>query len=500
MINRRDLLRQAAGAGLASAALHLARADEPRRQDDPEVWVNDKQSRLNRTRVARIVQPRSLEEVEATLRAASKEGKALSVCGGRHAMGGQQFGEDAVLLDITAFNRVLNFDRGRGLIEVQGGIKWPELVAYLLKSQEGSDRPWGFRQKQTGVDGVTLGGSLAANAHGRGLSFPPIVADVESFVLVDADGKSHTCSRKENSELFSLAIGGYGLFGVIAQVTLRLVPRVKVQRIVEVIEVRNLLDRVGGRIRDGFTFGDCQYSTDFASDAPHRGVFSCYRPAGADAQAPDDGKKLSDDDWAKLIYLAHADKARAFEAYSAHYLSTSGQVYWSDTHQMSADFDDYHTKLDAQFGKGKAGTEMISEVYLGHDALLPFLKAAAGEVRERGINLIYGTIRFIEKDSDTFLAWAKDRSVCVLCNIHVDHTPEGLEKAASDFRRLIGLAIAHGGRYFLTYHRWASKDQVLAAYPQFIEFLKLKEKYDPEGRFQSNWYRHYRSLFAETLR
>jgi FAD/FMN-containing dehydrogenase len=287
---------------------------------------------------------------------------------------------------------------------------------------------------------------------------------------------------------------------VIAQVTLRLVPRRKVERVVEIIEVRELLDRIGRRIDDGFTFGDCQYSTDFKSDAPHRGVFSCYRPVGDDAPEPAERRKLSDDDWAKLIYLGHTDKAKAFDAYSAHYLSTNGQTYWSDTHQMSADFDNYHARLDAQLGGGKVGSEMISEVYVRPDALLPFLKSAAGEVRERGINLIYGTIRFIEKDPDTFLAWAKERSVCVLCNIHVDHTPAGLEKAAGDFRRLIGLAIAHGGRYFLTYHRWASKEQVLAAYPQFVDFLKLKEKYDPEGRFQSNWYRHYRSLFANTLR
>jgi len=28
------------------------------------------------------------------------------------------------------------------------------------------------------------------------------------------------------------------------------------------------------------------------------------------------------------------------------------------------------------------------------------------------------------------------------------------------------------------------------------EFLSLKRRYDPEERFQSSWYRHYRSMFA----
>ena len=62
----------------------------------------------------------------------------------------------------------------------------------------------------------------------------PIIADVESFTLLDADGRELNCSRSENSELFRLAIGGYGLFGVITSLRLRLVRRQKVERIVDV--------------------------------------------------------------------------------------------------------------------------------------------------------------------------------------------------------------------------------------------------------------------------
>lgn len=68
-----------------------------------------------------------------------------------------------------------------------------------------------------------------------------------------------------------------------------------------------------------------------------------------------------------------------------------------------------------------------------------------------------------------------------------------------DFQRLIDLGLEFGGSYFLTYHRWARKDQVLQAYPQFPKFLRLKSKYDPKERFQSDWYRHYKSMFAREL-
>jgi hypothetical protein len=52
--------------------------------------------------------------------------------------------------------------------------------------------------------------------------------------------------------------------------------------------------------------------------------------------------------------------------------------------------------------------------------------------------------------------------------------------------------------YYLTYHRDATRKQIESCYPQFAEFLRLKKKYDPEERFQSDWYRHYRTMFADS--
>ena len=37
---------------------------------------------------------------------------------------------------------------------------------------------------------------------------------------------------------------------------------------------------------------------------------------------------------------------------------------------------------------------------------------------------------------------------------------------------------------------------MLACYPRFPEFLRLKRRYDPAERFQSDWYRHHESLLA----
>ena len=59
----------------------------------------------------------------------------MSIAGGRHAMGGQQFGEASVLVDTRALDRVLAFDTERGLITVEAGILWPALLEYLERAQ-----------------------------------------------------------------------------------------------------------------------------------------------------------------------------------------------------------------------------------------------------------------------------------------------------------------------------------------------------------------------------
>ena len=490
-MSRRGFLG-AAGALVAPPFLRHAHSQ-------PHVVVNDVHSHLNETRVRGVLTPRSGYDVQAAVRAAAGDGVAVSLCGSRHAMGGQQFGSDTLLIDLRSLKQVGALDAERGTIQVDAGVEWPALVGALVDRQRGRPQQWGIAQKQTGADRLTIGGALSANAHGRGLKMTPLVGDIERFELVDARGELRQCSRTENRDLFQLAIGGYGLFGVITSVTLRLTPRRKVRRIVEVRSVDGLMDAFDRRMAEGFLYGDFQYDIDTRSDTfMRRGVFSCYQPVG-DATPIDEGQKeLSDDDWRGLLYLAHADRSAAFDRYSSYYLSTTGQVYWSDLHQLSTYLDGYHRVLDAKLG-GVPATEMITEIYVPRPALGRFFEQVRETFRNHAVPIVYGTVRLIERDAESFLPWARDRWACTIFNLHVEHTPSGIERAADAFRGLIDLALGHGGSYFLTYHRWARRNQVEAAYPQFAQFLRRKLQHDPHERFQSDWWRHYRTMFADRL-
>ena len=216
MINRRAFLKLAGVAALMpwGCARWHAQPDA--------VLLNDVHSGLNPTTVRDVIPVRSVQDIQRVIERAVREGRGVSVAGGRHAMGAQQFGADTVHVDTRSFNRVLNFDSGSGLVEAEAGIQWPELIEATLKLQQGAQHQWGIVQKQTGADRLSMGGCLSANIHGRGLKLKPFVGDVQSFTLVSADGRVVPCSRSQNFDLFKLAIGGYGLFGVVSSLTLRL--------------------------------------------------------------------------------------------------------------------------------------------------------------------------------------------------------------------------------------------------------------------------------------
>jgi FAD/FMN-containing dehydrogenase len=454
-------------------------------------WVNDTHSGLNRTAVSRVLEPRSVEQVARAVRRSGSEGRPLAIAGGQHAMGGQQFLSGGTLLDMRGLNGVRSLDEERGLLEVEAGIQWADVIRAYLTRPGGMPSPWGIHQKQTGADRLTIGGAVAANIHGRVLTAPPFIGDLESLEVVTADGEIVNCSREKRPELFRHVVGGYGLFGVVTAATLRLTPRQQVERVVELREIDGLIERLKERIAAGALYGDFQFATDPTNPNFLRtGILSCYLPTGEVKPIPARQRRLLQADWNRLVELAHRDKTRAFDEFSEFYLATSGQRYWSDTHQLNLYLESYHGALDQRLGCGTPGGEMITELYVPRERLSVFMDDVRRDLLHHPADVIYGTIRLIERDTESALPWAREPYACVIFNLHVDREAAAIADASRVFVRLIDRAIEHRGSYYLTYHRFARLDQVLACHPRLRQWLAMKHQIDPGRTFQSDWYRH----------
>jgi hypothetical protein len=139
---------------------------------------------------------------------------------------------------------------------------------------------------------------------------------------------------------------------------------------------------------------------------------------------------------------------------------------------------------------------MITELCVPRSRVAPFLEALRRELRERRADVIYSTLRLIEAERETALPWARERWACLVLNLHTAHDREALSRAAATFRALIDCALEQGGTYYLTYHRWARRDQVERGHPRLRALLADKLAWDPLERFTSDWYRHHRGLLG----
>jgi FAD/FMN-containing dehydrogenase len=467
-------------------------------EDACGILLNDAHSGLNPTRVRSKHAPTTLESLVKIVVDAASQKLSVSISGGKHALGGQQLATDAMHIDTTSLTRLFGLDSNNGIVKVEAGIRWPALMEGIEILQKDVANPWVIRQKQGGSDEICIGGTLSANAHGRGLGMKPIVDDIEFFEIINSDGELVFCSRTQNPELFKLAIGGYGLFGVIYSVGLRLMRREKLRRIVKVVDISEVVPLLEQAQSNGCKYGDFQYDIDEQSPAfMKRGICTYYASEVDSAAMPIEKEPLSKEKWLNFLYLACTDRRKGFDQYTNMFQSMNGELCWSDTSQMSTYHKGYREFINSKLEFDGPVSLMLSELYVPRETLPEFMKKATDVLLAGSVPNIYGTIRLIEQDDETFLPWAKENFACVIFNLLVTNTKVGIANATNTFRGLIDVAIEFGGSYYLTYHKWARKDQLLACYPQMPLLFEKKLKYDPNKLFQSDWYNHTLKLISD---
>ena len=116
----------------------------------------------------------------------------------------------------------LRADRPQKIYRASAGIRWREIVRHL----ESTDLSVKVMQSNSDFG---VGSTFCVNAHGWPVPHGPFGSTVKAIRLVLADGTLMQCSRTENAELFGLAMGGYGLFGVIVELDVEMTENLLLQ-------------------------------------------------------------------------------------------------------------------------------------------------------------------------------------------------------------------------------------------------------------------------------
>lgn len=134
---------------------------------------------------------------------------------------GSSYGDVGLLsrgveLDTRFLDKILDFDDQTGILVCQPGVRLRDIQSTFVK------RGW-MLAVTPGTSNVTLGGAVANDVHGKDHHFAGTFGEhVLSLELIRTSGEVLNCSRSENAAMFSATIGGLGLTGIIAKVTLKL--------------------------------------------------------------------------------------------------------------------------------------------------------------------------------------------------------------------------------------------------------------------------------------
>ena len=446
----------------------------------------DDASRLNQTRIAEICSLTSSEEspedqLRAFLQRARSRNVPLSIAGTRHTMGGQTFTSGGIILNMLALQQ-MHLDEQKNILHVQAGACWSDVLPYLHARQRS------IKVMQSN-NSFSVGGSLGANCHGWQPASPPIASTVIAFRLLLADGSILRCSRQEHSELFSLVLGGYGLFGIVIDVELSVVTNECYQATGRVLpsaeypafyEEHILQDHQIGLAYGRFNVEPGHFLQEIFLTTYHMTPCNSLPPLG----------KPGLSEIRRRVFRSSVGSASG-KALRWRLETLFGTLSLG---QQTTRNSLLNESVDVFQNRSTATTDILHEYFIPVKQLEILLERFRVIIPSYQIDLLNVTIRCITPDQDTFLRYADQTLFALVMLFHQPRTQQADQNMAAMTRTLIEAVLELGGRYYLPYRLHATVEQFHRAYPQGQTFFALKRKYDPEELFQNALYRKYGAL------
>lgn len=136
---------------------------------------------------------------------------------------GRSYGDAAIsshglVLVTSGLRKLCNFDPTTGLLVAEAGMTISDILRTFMP------QGW-FPPVTPGTKFVSLGGAVAADVHGKNHHRDGSIGNyIRELELILADGSRLHCGPANHADLFWATVGGMGLTGMIAKVTLQLVP------------------------------------------------------------------------------------------------------------------------------------------------------------------------------------------------------------------------------------------------------------------------------------
>lgn len=382
---------------------------------------------LNSSSPSEILYMKSQEDITTSIRKARILNKKLSIFGTKHSQAGQICQDRSIALDMNLYNKVVRLDLEKKQITVESGIQWKEIQEVI--------HPHGLAiQIMQFVNTFTVGGSLSANIFSRDPRVSRLIETVISFTLILANEEVVFCSRELNRELFSLAIEGHGLFGVIGEVTFQLIDNTS--------------------LRSESFLCSCEHYMD-----------NTIHP--------------------KLAYQSaeYIDKNTLF---ATNYYETTQNCKLT-RHQVMT----MSRETDLTFWNPK-GSDALLGFFIPLTNFRPFQKNLFKIIKNSKLSIIKCSLNYLPGNQESFLS--PPFRACVKMAVFYRQSKSNAPLTNNFKEACTDALIQAQGSPYLTFDFYATAPQMDLFYPSWRAFLKKKLEYDPQEIFYNQFYDKLKNL------
>ncbi|WP_052343780.1 FAD-binding oxidoreductase [Bacillus massiliigorillae] len=434
-------------------------------------------------KIERVVEVQNQYELQRIVKEANKNKQHISIAGLQHSQGGHTYYKDGIVLDMRGFNRILEVNPKEKTVHVESGATWEDVQKAI--------NPYGLALQVTQSQSIfTIGGSLSVNAHGRDIRFGPMANTVREMTILTPTGDIKHITRNYQEEWMKYMFGGYGLFGIIIDVTLDLtdneVYTIHTKKLrTEQYEdyFHQVLDQPDiamhyARISVApSSFLEEMYVIDYKKTKKASATTSLKGETGTRASklALDIGRKggkFEDFFWeTQKVYI---------DSLNNHNI-TRNNVMRSESTFMEF----------TRPGRVEVLQEFFIPVHQYEEYMHDLRKILPHDDRNTDFKVHNITVRYASKDTQTSLSYAKEDMLGLVVLIQHGLQKDDIANAQSLIQKWTDLTLQHGGTYYLPYYPYQTKQQFAKAYPNWEQFRTEKQKRDPNSVFVNQFYDHY---------
>lgn len=420
--------------------------------------------------------------IRKELKSARLENRPLCVGAARHSMGGQAIPRNGTA--ITFDNGQIELDSTRQTYQVHAGARWSQVIAAL------DPKGWSPAVMQSNND-FGVAATFSVNAHGWPVPYGPMGATVRSLRMVLPSGDLVTCSPTENTELFNHAMGGYGLFGIIIDMQVDMVPNARLLPTFKTLPAEDFAKAFDAKIKDPkvkMAYG--RLNVERESFFTQSLLVSYQESEDQDALPPAAGSGWMSHAASRLYRKQLGNEIfKSFRWWNETFV---GPALGSGPATRNSLINEPVVTLD---DRNPHRVDILHEYFIGFDKFSEFLEICREVIPASYQEFLNVTLRYIAQDDQSTLSYATVPRIAAVMSFSQEQTLRGEADMARMTRELIGRISEINGAYYLPYRPHATVDQLRNTYGGATRFAKAKRELDPNLIIRNNlWDRYLEKL------